>query len=932
MNFFAISCLTTAILTFILGIFVLTRKGVINKLWFLNSLAIFLWTIGLFGSVVSQHEGSALFSQRVLYIGTILLPAFFFHYTLYLTNYYDTNRIKLKIVYLATLFFLIFSFSSLFLKNILPRNSFGYWPVATGGMYAYFVIFFVAVLAYSLFLLYSSTRINVGYKKKRLQYMLYASLVGIIGGSTNFLLDFDVDFYPAGNFFVSLYAILMAYAIVKYRLMNIRLIVTRSILYTVLVGAVASFFSLSVFLASTYLGANTQVSKIFVYIVAATIVVFALDPVKRVWARITDSIFYKDKIDYQKVLQRVGLVLAREIDLQDLLQKFVDSLVKELKIKKVSFWLATNDHYELTAKSGVDIATSLSVDFINFVKKHRKLIVLDEFLRDKENFKENTADYQAIDYFIQEAETKKIEMVLPIVETERLTAIMFFGAKQSGDLYSSEEINFFEVLMPQIATALEKSKLYEDVEELNRSLQVKVEERTKSLSVANLSLEERNKFLTTMQGVSTLISRSLDLNKVNQAIANSIASELGYVGGLLSFVDKESNSLKMAAITQNEFTAQVLKMLPQDPFNYRSLLQEGYNLGVQTFMSGKINMSAKISDFLSPPVSKAIIDTIQKVLGVKSVVCIPVYSEGGIIGVVQFFLKIEQTKISSMDIETMTALTNQVGIVSSNLKLYNNLQKANRDLQEANMHLRDLDKAKSEFLSIASHQLRTPISAIKGYLSMLMDGDFGKVTSPRIKEVLAGVYESSNRLARQVDIFLDVSRIESGHLKLDKHPIQINNLIDSVVAELQNQVIKKGLKLNFKADKSTPMIVADPDKIRNVIINLVDNAVKYTPQGAVIVSTKYDQDFLTFMVKDTGIGIDPAEVGGLFRKFVRGSGVAQIHTGGSGLGLFIAQKMIKEHGGQIWAESEGKGLGSTFQFTLPFKDGLKLATEEIKKA
>jgi len=242
-------------------------------------------------------------------------------------------------------------------------------------------------------------------------------------------------------------------------------------------------------------------------------------------------------------------------------------------------------------------------------------------------------------------------------------------------------------------------------------------------------------------------------------------------------------------------------------------------------------------------------------------------------------------------------------------------------LQEANMHLRDLDKAKSEFLSIASHQLRTPISAIKGYLSMVLDGDFGKV-NPKVKGVMEGLFESASRLARLVNVFLNVSRIESGRLKLEKKPLQINDLIKSVIAELINQAKQKGLVINYKKPaKALPLIFADSDKLREVILNLVDNAIKYTPKGSITISVSHDDKELTFSVKDTGIGIDQKEVKGLFRKFVRGSGVAQIHTGGSGLGLFIAQKIIKEHGGKIWAESEGKGKGSVFQFVVPLYDG-----------
>ncbi|MCD4760897.1 GAF domain-containing sensor histidine kinase, partial [bacterium] len=631
---------------------------------------------------------------------------------------------------------------------------------------------------------------------------------------------------------------------------------------------------------------------------------------------------YKDKINYQDVLQKAGTILAREIDLEKLLQKLADVLIEKLKIKNICVLIPTNDHFQIVASTYKDKKeVAISTSFAEYVRNNHDLIIVEEVIRGRENLKEDSNEIKVLDKFIKEAEMLKAEVVVPVIEDKKLTAIFLISSKQSGGLYTDNDVDFFQVLVPQVANAIEKSKLYEEVEEFNKELQQKVEDRTRSLQEVNIILEERNKFLTTMQVVTNMISRTLDLKKVNQMIADAIASELGYIGGILSFIDKEKNVLKVGAITNNEDARKIMSILPREPREYESKLENDFNLGAQTALSGKINFSDKLSDFLSPPVEKEVVDKIQKALNVKACVGVPIFSEAKIIGVINFLLPIEKDKISSMDIEMMTALTNQVGIVSRNLKLYTTLQKANLELQDANLRLRELDKAKSEFLSIASHQLRTPISAIKGYLSMIIDGDFGKVPK-NIKEVIANLFESSARLARLINIFLNVSRIESGRLKLEKKPIQINELIDGVIVELINQAKQKGLKLEYKKKKQAPpLIFADADKLREVVLNLIDNAIKYTPKGRVDILVEADKKTLTFKVVDTGIGIKKEEVKSLFRKFVRGSGVSQIHTGGSGLGLFIAQKIVKEHNGRVWVESEGNGKGSTFQFEVPVYDG-----------
>lgn len=806
----------------------------------------------------------------------------------------------------------------------------------------YLFIFYINIHFFIAFFLLIKRYILVkGIEREQIKYILIGTMLSAIMAVTfdviyPLFVDFSLNWI--GPVVTIVMVVSMTYAIVKYRLMNIRLILGRGFLYAILVGAVAAFFALSVLVVGNAIGGNSQTSKIITYIVNSFIVVIFLDPVKRVWAKITDKIFFKDKIDYQEVLRQVSNVVAREIDLAKLLGGTVELLAKKLKVEKINVYIPDShgNFYFITSSDEKKASISLDRTLGDYIKIHKTILIIDELIRDLGNLDESSEKYKKFDTFIKLSEKNDIEMFVPVVEKDNITAIFLFGNKQSGDLYAQEDINFLEVLTPQIATAIEKSKLYEEVEEFNRELQKKVEDRTKSLREVNLALEERNKFLTTIQVVTNMISRTLNLKKVNQMIADSIAREVGYIGGMLSFVDSSGQYLKVGAITNNEQSRKAFHILSQEPRDYTTKVEADYNLGAQTFLTGKINFSDKMSDFLCPPVAKQEIDKIQELLKIKTIVGVPIFSEAKIIGVIHFYLAVTREKISSLDIEIMTALANQVGLVSRNLKLYNTLQHANAELQDANTRLRELDKAKSEFLSIASHQLRTPISAIKGYLSMMIDGDFGKLPK-NISDVIKNIFESSARLARLINIFLNVSRIESGRLKLEKKPIQINDLIKSVIIELINQAKQKGLKLEYdKKKKAPPLILADPDKLREVVLNLVDNAIKYTPEGSIIITVDNDKENLNFKVTDTGIGIKQEEVKTLFRKFVRGSGVAQIHTGGSGLGLFIAQKIIKEHNGHVWAESEGQGKGSVFQFTVPIYNGQEVHEapaykEEAKK-
>lgn len=248
-------------------------------------------------------------------------------------------------------------------------------------------------------------------------------------------------------------------------------------------------------------------------------------------------------------------------------------------------------------------------------------------------------------------------------------------------------------------------------------------------------------------------------------------------------------------------------------------------------------------------------------------------------------------------------------------------------LKRANEKLKILDNLKTEFLSITSHQLRTPLTGIKGYLSMMMDGDFGKFSKEQQK-VLEQVTGEVDRLRRLVQVFLNVSRIESGRLKIEKISFDVVVLIQEVVKELAPAAEKKGLELVFEPLVPRLEIRADRDKLKDVLVNLVDNAIKYTHKGRVWIELRHHRRRVAVEVHDTGVGIDPEEAEKLFKKFSRGKGIAQISSSGAGLGLFIAKKIVEAHHGEISGKSKGKGMGSIFSFSLPFE---AISEEKLKK-
>ncbi|MFA5954339.1 MAG: ATP-binding protein [Patescibacteria group bacterium] len=263
--------------------------------------------------------------------------------------------------------------------------------------------------------------------------------------------------------------------------------------------------------------------------------------------------------------------------------------------------------------------------------------------------------------------------------------------------------------------------------------------------------------------------------------------------------------------------------------------------------------------------------------------------------------------------------------VISEVRAREELSKLSQQLEDANEQLKKLDEAKSEFVSIASHQLRTPLTVIKGYISMIIEGSFGKIPAKQ-QDPIEKIYASANRLIELVENLLSVSRIESGRMKFNFAPTNMVELAKSVVEEIRPAAENKKLQFSFKEPKQPiPQLNLDGEKLRQVMMNLADNAVKYTPKGSVVVTvdvipgkegTHTTVPSVVFAVTDTGAGVGEEEQKQLFQKFNRGEG-GKLNTRGTGLGLYVGRMMIEAHHGSIWVTSPGVNKGSTFAFSIP---------------
>jgi signal transduction histidine kinase len=239
------------------------------------------------------------------------------------------------------------------------------------------------------------------------------------------------------------------------------------------------------------------------------------------------------------------------------------------------------------------------------------------------------------------------------------------------------------------------------------------------------------------------------------------------------------------------------------------------------------------------------------------------------------------------------------------------------DLMKAHRDLERIDEMKSEIISVVAHQLRTPLSAVKWTLKMLTDGDAGSI-SPEQKTMLMKAYDSNERMISLVNDMLSADRMESGKFRYRFFPIQIEDLIENVITEILPKANERGVGIRFlRPVDPFPRVTIDPDKIREVLQNLIDNAVKYSRRGGVVVvGIQREEKSLLCLVTDQGIGIPKADQEKIFGRFFRAQNALRVETDGSGLGLFIVRGIIQRHGGDVSFESE-EGKGTTMKFRLP---------------
>lgn len=456
-------------------------------------------------------------------------------------------------------------------------------------------------------------------------------------------------------------------------------------------------------------------------------------------------------------------------------------------------------------------------------------------------------------------------MVIPIKSGQNKVGAFIFGSIDENE-YTEDDLIIAQLYGLQVAVALNNATFVEDA-------------------------KKRISQIESMNEISRILNATLDINQLLEQTAQAIQRNFNYFDVTIFLLSEDQSELILKAHSGN-----YIDFLPKD---YRQKITDGIIGWV-----ARNGENALVNDVTQDPRYKS-----YEYHNTKSELALPIKIEGKLVGV----LNIEDKNLyafDEMDVVVLQTLCEQIASALKNAKLFEEVKSANEKLQE-------LDTMKSEFLGIVSHDFRSPLSSIILAGKALLKNE-EVLSNQRLKEYLQLIVDQANRLNQLAEDTLQITKIETGQVSIAWQIVNTERMIKEAISAVR---FSNRHTVSYYIDPDVSYIKADPAKLRQVVQNLISNAVKYSPNGGKvsIEVREHNNDEILFSVSDEGIGIKPEHRDKLFQKFSRVDSEHTKNIKGTGLGLWICKEIVEAHKGRIWVESE-VGKGSTFKFAIKKMD------------
>ena len=485
--------------------------------------------------------------------------------------------------------------------------------------------------------------------------------------------------------------------------------------------------------------------------------------------------------------------------------------------------------------------------------------------------------------------------------TEQAQKIAAGRLEEQIPVHSRDEIGQLATAFNRMTGALQGStsdreRALAELQELNRTLEDRIRQRTVELEDRGAALERSLGEVRAMGEASRAISASLDLSEVLKTISmHALRLSNADACGIFELDAARRRLVVVASVALDE---DVLTMLEQVPIGAGGV--------------GPISRALSYGQAVQvPDIAAAATLTNREVYsraGFQALVAVPMGSTN-----VSHVLAVYRRQRGGLDgqtVEVLATLANQSRGAIDSARLFKELADKSRQLEAASRH-------KSDFLANVSHELRTPMNAILGFNEMILDQVYGDI-SEDLRRPLTDIQQSGHHLLQLINDVLDLSKIEAGRMDLAPGEYLVQDAVRVVWGSLGSLAAEKGLEFVTIVPEDLPPAYGDSRRLTQCLMNLAGNALKFTRQGRVEIAVERLGDVLRFRVSDTGIGIRPERIGGIFAEFQQADATISREFGGTGLGLSITKKFVEMHGGRVWVESE-LGKGSTFFFSIPMR-------------
>ena len=458
---YIISCAITGTLSVLLGTFVYfkNRSSNVNKIGFLLSLSVSLWSWSLFAKEVYIEKTTAIFFIRLAYAGAIFIPTLFFHFVISLLNL-SKNKLILSF-YALSVIFLVFDFTPLFIKDIKPILFFRYYGIP-GKVFPLFVISFISIIGYSHYILIKHFRKAEGQTRNQIRYLLFAAIIGFLGGASTFLPNFNIEVFPFGFYLISAYVLIVSYAIAKHSLMDIHIVLKKGTTYILL--SILLFIPLlfiSILSQKLYFGKISYLHSFIVFslLFLAGILFYKIKPGTE---KVVEQLLFKDRYDYRETLGKFSKAMVSILDLQSLSRSIFETITQTMGVEKASLflWDEEKGSYSLFESKNIKLASSPSKlpqddPLPHYLQKIGEIIIREELAKG--------ANISELDEVVKKMSLLESEVSIPFISKGQLVGMINLGYKFNKDIYSHEDIELLATLANQTAIAIENARLYEDL-------------------------------------------------------------------------------------------------------------------------------------------------------------------------------------------------------------------------------------------------------------------------------------------------------------------------------------------------------------------------------------------------------------------------------------------------------------------------------------